>query len=244
MPESIRILHEPTDGEPFAVIVKPRGLPSAPLHESEDGNAFAAAAALFPCLRTVAGRKPAEHGLLHRLDTATEGLLLVAASQAVYDALQRAQADGLFVKEYMALCQPCGTERLPAGFPPRFLGNGEAPCTVESAFRPYGPGGREVRPVTDAAGRAARKKGGSGLYRTQILEMQPQTDGTVLVRCSLERGFRHQVRCHLAWAGLPIVGDALYGTLGAAFCFSATRIVFPRLQGSGNWSFSLKPDFL
>jgi 23S rRNA pseudouridine1911/1915/1917 synthase len=28
---------------------------------------------------------------------------------------------------------------------------------------------------------------------------------------SLARGFRHQLRCHLAWIGLPIRGDALYG---------------------------------
>jgi 23S rRNA-/tRNA-specific pseudouridylate synthase len=31
------------------------------------------------------------------------------------------------------------------------------------------------------------------------------------VDCSLYRGFRHQARVHLAWCGLPIIGDTLYG---------------------------------
>jgi 23S rRNA-/tRNA-specific pseudouridylate synthase len=31
------------------------------------------------------------------------------------------------------------------------------------------------------------------------------------VGCELTRGYRHQVRVHLAWCGLPIIGDELYG---------------------------------
>jgi len=37
----------------------------------------------------------------------------------------------------------------------------------------------------------------------------------VRVRCRLSRGYRHQVRAHLATAGLPIVGDPLYAPQGA-----------------------------
>ena len=36
----------------------------------------------------------------------------------------------------------------------------------------------------------------------------------VRVRCRLSRGYRHQVRAHLAAAGLPIVGDPLYAPQG------------------------------
>ena len=31
------------------------------------------------------------------------------------------------------------------------------------------------------------------------------------IRVGLSRGFRHQVRAQLAWIGLPISGDLLYG---------------------------------
>ena len=31
------------------------------------------------------------------------------------------------------------------------------------------------------------------------------------IRVALARGFRHQIRAQLAWIGLPIMGDPLYG---------------------------------
>ena len=32
-----------------------------------------------------------------------------------------------------------------------------------------------------------------------------------IFRCTISRGFRHQLRSHLAWAGHPIAGDVQYG---------------------------------
>ena len=37
----------------------------------------------------------------------------------------------------------------------------------------------------------------------------------IRVRCRLSRGYRHQVRAHLAALGLPIAGDPLYAPQGA-----------------------------
>src|SRR5690606_24739908 len=37
-----------------------------------------------------------------------------------------------------------------------------------------------------------------------------------LVRLLLETGCRHQARVHLAWVGLPIVGDRVYGSRSGA----------------------------
>jgi 23S rRNA-/tRNA-specific pseudouridylate synthase len=38
----------------------------------------------------------------------------------------------------------------------------------------------------------------------------------VQVVCRITEGFRHQVRCHLAWVGLPVVGDETYGVSSLA----------------------------
>jgi hypothetical protein len=56
--------------------------------------------------------------------------------------------------------------------------------------------------------------GDGEVYRTDIIAMDegPVIDGTALFRLTvgITRGFRHQVRVHLAWLGLPILGDVLY----------------------------------
>ena len=39
----------------------------------------------------------------------------------------------------------------------------------------------------------------------------PRQDGTTLLEVKIRSGVTHQIRCHLAAAGTPIVGDTLYG---------------------------------
>ena len=44
------------------------------------------------------------------------------------------------------------------------------------------------------------------IYTTSV---EPEGEG--VLRCTITRGFRHQIRAHLAWAGYPIRGDVQYG---------------------------------
>ncbi|MBQ9239439.1 MAG: RNA pseudouridine synthase [Treponema sp.] len=230
----ITVIHAPTAADPFLVIAKPPGLSSAPL-TADTGNSTSAlseALVLFPELAAVDGKKAFEHGLLHRLDRATTGLLLIAATQEAYDALDRAQQRGAFTKSYRADCvlHPDNAQAL-GGFPPcPFRVRPETPLTVVSAFRAYGIGRRAVRPVTPLSGPAARAKGGARLYATDII-VAPHTDGFLQATCTITRGARHQVRCHLAWLGFPVVGDALYNATvfatDAQLHFSAYRLSFP-----------------
>lgn len=107
----------------------------------------------------------------------------------------------------------------------------QLPLTLESQFRNFGPGAKRVAPVV--SGSRHYKKDGR-LYTTVIetSDILPSPiDGNdtvpetvceslsplplIRVRCRLSRGYRHQVRAHLAAAGLPIAGDPLYGPQGA-----------------------------
>jgi 23S rRNA pseudouridine1911/1915/1917 synthase len=36
-------------------------------------------------------------------------------------------------------------------------------------------------------------------------------DDLVYFRLRISRGFRHQIRCHLAWLGYAILNDKIYG---------------------------------
>jgi 23S rRNA pseudouridine1911/1915/1917 synthase len=215
--------------EAFLIVFKPRSMHSAPLAEGEEHTLLAWCGRLHPSVLSVRGRKEIERGLLHRLDRDTEGLVLLAKTQAAYDALNESQEQGLFLKEYAALCVGAVPPRLSAA---RF------PFSIESGFRPFGPGRRAVKPVevdgkgTPVAGKVKELALDRGRpYRTEVLSLVsvdsaagPRT--SALVR--LARGFRHQVRCHLAWFGLPLVGDGLYGPGGdEALALSAVALSFP-----------------
>jgi 23S rRNA pseudouridine1911/1915/1917 synthase len=186
---------------------------------------------LCPPAREVRGRQVWEGGLLHRLDYETDGLVVFAKTQAAFDSLCAQQESGGFAKEYIALAtralstsaspmpegrppSGCLVGGLPAhlrGFPAKPHGGLRAGSCIESAFRPYGPGRKIVRPCLHPFPKdkdIALDHG--GYYRTEILAASDLNDKT-LVRVRLIRGFRHQIRCHLAWIGCPLAGDAPYG---------------------------------
>lgn len=211
----MQIIKEITEDSPFLIVNKPAGLPSAPLSKDDKNNVFSIMAEQFPKLLEVKGRKEIEHGLLHRIDTATNGLLLIAASQACYDELIALQAEGKIKKYYTANCNIIGDNSVRlGGFPESGMqipqvGN---EIVLESYFRAYGDGRKEVRPVTEASGKAALKKlEKKVLYKTCIKVLE-KSESAVKVEACIVNGYRHQVRCHLAWLGIPVNGDSLYNS--------------------------------
>jgi 23S rRNA pseudouridine1911/1915/1917 synthase len=199
------------------VLYKPPRLHSAPLGPGEQ-TLLGWCARLYPEVLAVRGRQPREGGLLHRLDYETHGLVLVARLQVVMDDLVLQQKAGRFIKEYGALSARSGPpDAALSGFPPPPEGlcrpaaddtgravPGTGPRRIESRFRPYGPGRKEVRPVLEEG------RGRSGFYTTELIgQSLPGEYRSFRIRIS--RGFRHQIRCHLAWIGCPILNDDLYG---------------------------------
>ena len=134
---TIKVLKAPDKIKPYAIIDKPAGLPSAPLSADDKNNALIQTAELFPEILNVNGKKEIEHGLLHRLDTATSGLIIIAASKECYDYLQKEQEEEKIYKYYRAQCNVLND--LPE----------KKEFEIKSYFRPFGPGRKEVRPVTE-----------------------------------------------------------------------------------------------
>ncbi len=219
--QKIKIVSEPSSENPFLIIYKPQGLPSAPILTNETDTALNQAMELFPEIKKVNGRKQIEYGLLHRIDTQTEGLLLIATSQFFYDELLKEQVSGNFTKKYIANCislqntqenqndgYPVFTEENKSNFYDRlFLGN---TVRITSFFRNYGEGLKSVRPVTEFSGKAALKKVGKKTEYSTDIKLVKKENEIFTFECSIATGYRHQVRCHLAWAGFPIIGDKIY----------------------------------
>ncbi len=203
------ILQESQD---YLVVYKPAGTPTVPLDAiSSTGDTLLELVGQdFPEIVRIQGLRPWEGGVVHRLDTATSGLVLIARTELGLKSLQASQTEGLFQKKYLA--GSFGGIVLD-GFPKPapFKEGGQLPVLISSRFRPYGLGRKAVRPLDDQSSRVLLAKGGAQVYHTLVRYAGVHASGERLFLCELTAGFRHQVRCHLAWCGYPLTGDSLYG---------------------------------
>jgi 23S rRNA pseudouridine1911/1915/1917 synthase len=195
--------------EDFAVVFKPPHMHCAPLHTSEDGDTLVDwYAEIFPAVMELSGRKEGEGGLLHRLDYETQGLVLFAKNQQSLRYLLEQQEAGNFIKEYSAICQKADPH--PSyHLPPFTVSSVQEGFVIESYFRPFGQGRKQVRPVIEIVRKGIAHDQGR-YYRTEIVSVS-KLEPDYVFGLRLRRGFRHQIRCHLAWIGCPILNDPLYG---------------------------------
>ena len=179
----------------YLIVFKPPRMHSAPLVKSEGRNIVEWCNKSFPEIMDLPGRKTGEGGLLHRLDFETQGLIIIARTKEGMNALLLQQSEGKIAKEYNALAAESLSYMV--GFP------AEKPKLplIKSSYRSFGPGSKETRPVL------------GDTYTTEILENKSIADGLVSFRVRIVKGFRHQIRCHLAWLGQPILNDKIYGKI-------------------------------
>ena len=184
------------------VVYKPGNIPSAPLTCAGDEFCLVnEVRKTEPGIMNASGTLIREGGLIHRLDTPTSGLVLFALNQRAYDNLIAQQKKDLIIKQYRAVFT--SKKGAPEGFIPYTGYDVASSCGyISSYFRSFGPKGAQVRPVTNP-----KAKNCSGvLYTTQT-----EVESSNSVLCTITRGFRHQIRVHMAWAGYPLAGDTLYG---------------------------------
>ncbi len=177
-----RILHEDHD---LLVLDKPAGLLMHPLGDSwlRDPAALAGeenlAARLWDQFRSIrVGRVP-RCGIVHRLDRQTSGVLLVAKSQAAYEALTGAFKAREVEKTYRAVV---------AGCPLRDRSAVDAPVGRKPR--------RRLVTVTDF-GKPAQTE-------VTVIARAP---GAALIEARPKTGRTHQIRAHLAHLGHPVAGD-------------------------------------
>lgn len=170
-----------------------------------------------------------ELGMLYRLDRDTSGILLCALKRSTMEDMQKAQDDMALKKRYLLLCTEID-QGLPGAIPKsrhtereRFLCDLSAGQEMEVAsyFRAYGPRGTRVACIAPEFVQRSKKKIARTLYATRYLSVREAAEvasplpcllpHAMLLQVEIQKGFRHQIRAHSTWMGLPIVGDTLYG---------------------------------
>jgi 23S rRNA pseudouridine1911/1915/1917 synthase len=172
------------------VVNKPGQMPCHPLRAGERDTVMNAVVARFPETAAV-GDNPREGGLIHRLDNGTSGALLVARTDEAFEVLRRAITSGRIARTYQALV----------------AGNFTSAAELRSPIAHHRTNPEKMA-LGDSAS-ASRKR--AGRAATTIVEPLRRVGPYSLVRVTPRTGSRHQIRLHLANAGLPIVGDTLYG---------------------------------
>lgn len=130
-------------------------------------------------------------GIVHRLDKDTSGLMVVAKTRVVMEALVRLIAQREVSRFYLAIAEK--PWRRPGVW------------TVADAIG-RDPGNRLRMAVLPATASGAKPA------KTQFRAVAVQNGLSLsLVACKLFTGRTHQIRVHLAHRGHPILGDQVYG---------------------------------
>jgi len=169
----------------LVVLDKAAGIPSVALRYSETDTAANFLAARFPETLT-AGPRPLEAGLLHRLDTATSGLLLAARTPHAYASLREQFRARTVEKQYLAVVEGC------------LSSSGQ----LTSRLAPSGRGGQHMHVAAQGQGQEANTA-----YAPLAM-----SERYTLLQVTITTGVRHQIRVQVAALGHPVVGDTHYST--------------------------------
>lgn len=194
------ILHEDAA---LLVVNKPAGMVVHPAPGSPSGTLVNALMA--HCGPDLAGvGAEGRPGIVHRLDKDTSGLLVVAKTAHAHQHLAAQFAAHSTERRYLALAHGVidpADARLRAVPGASFEPGAILRLTT---FLDRHPTDRQRQAVHAARGRLA-------VTRARMLESFGTPPAAMLVECRLETGRTHQIRVHLAHAGLGLIGDPVYG---------------------------------
>lgn len=219
----------------------------AVLYETED-LIFINKPAFFPVEQTITGnrdnlhdavvrylwsrnselRNPPYVGIMHRLDRETSGVILFTKNRGINKAVSEMFQGHNFEKKYLAVVEG---------------GSGKVKAAPGKSFTVEKFMGR-VSGKSQAGkwGSLPESKGGqySKTTFTVLKEINIEGKNCYLVECDLFTGRTHQIRVHLSEAGLPILGDELYG----GKCAKRLYLHASELSaGVGSLKFSVKCEF-
>ncbi len=179
------------------VVNKPAGLITHPKNINDTQPALTDwVAANYPELKNVgepfsaSGFPLPRHGIVHRLDKDTSGLIVIAKDQASFDFMKKQFQGHTIQKHYYALVY---------GTPKEKTGVINAPLGRIGMKRTTQIGGKKM---IDGKESMTEYKVAKRFEKYSLLDVSPKTGRT------------HQIRVHLKSIGHPIAGDIVYSPKG------------------------------
>jgi len=183
------IIYEDSD---LIVVNKPKGMVVHPSCGHRDGTLVNAL--LHRCGADLSGiGGVARPGIVHRIDKDTSGLVIAAKNDRAHLSLSSQLSSRTIKREYEAIVY---------GSPENDAGTVNAPLGRH-------PKDRKRQAVYIPSG--AVKQGHKSRDAVTHFEVISRYNDFTHVRCRLETGRTHQIRVHMAYINLPVLGDAVYG---------------------------------
>lgn len=199
------------------IIDKPEGIPSQPLKEEEKGTAL-----------DIARKHDPNAQLLHRLDTGTSGTLAFARTQDAFSFYRSIWTTPEVKKTYRAIVEPSSRDLLAS-----------LPLEIRHPIIRLKKTSKRVEVYDASKTFQERQMKGEPLEAlTRIIRIHgSEEDKRLDLEVQIETGVMHQIRCHLAYLGLPILGDRTYAPppLREAdrLYLHAWRLELPQFQKTG-----------
>ncbi|MDX9966695.1 MAG: RluA family pseudouridine synthase [Sulfuricurvum sp.] len=171
-------------------------------------------------LSTLSGEE--RHGIVHRLDRGTSGVMVVAKNNRAHEALSAQLQDKSMGRFYLAVITPPLKDE------------------VTLIDRPIG------RSSHNRLKMAITENGKNA--KTEFRKLLPSHDGTEeLIACKLYTGRTHQIRVHLESISRHIIGDHLYGSHGKSgrmerILLHAYNLYFTHPSTGKRVTFTAAPD--
>lgn len=208
IPLDLKILFEDDD---LLVLHKPKGLS---MHPGAGKEQTTLVHGLLHHSQSLSSRSgDFRPGIVHRLDKDTEGLVVVAKSNEIHDALSEQFSKRLIIRRYWALV----------------YGHSPKSFIVE---------GNIGRSPVDRKKMAVVKSGGKSA-RTEVKTLKHFAAGYSWIECQLKTGRTHQIRVHLSSKGYSLLGDPLYARKGQKALEPRWKSALDELNGQALVAFEL-----
>ena len=166
------------------VVNKPSGMVVHPAPGNYSGTLVNAL--MYHCNHLSSVNGDIRPGIVHRIDSDTSGLLLVAKNDEVHNDLAKQISEKTVLRKYIALV---------SGIIQEDSGTIDAPIGRDKFDR-------KKMAVTSENSKNA-------ITHFKVLE---RLNNATLIECRLETGRTHQIRVHMNYIKHPIINDPVYGT--------------------------------